>query len=79
MIIAPVAMIENEVIRAVKTEAGDMDDDRIVEAEAEAEAEVIPMIPTMLRIRMARMIRMTPMDRTARVQRENRRRIHRRR
>ena len=70
-------MIENEVIRAVKTEAGDMDDDRIVEAEAEA--EVIPMIPTMLRIRMARMIRMTPMDRTARVQRENRRRIHRRR
>ena len=68
-------MIENEVIRAVKTEAEDMDDDRIVEAEA----EVIPMIPTMLRIRMARMIRMTPMDRTARVQRENRRRIHRRR
>lgn len=69
-------MIEDEAIRAVKTEAEGMDADRI--AGVEVEAEAILMIRMMLRIRMARTTPMTPMGRTARVQRENRRRMHRR-
>lgn len=71
-------MIEDGAIRAVKTEAEDMDADRIAGVEVEVEVEAIRMIRMMLRIRIARTIPMTPMGRTARVQRENRRRMHRR-